>query len=677
LNYFSYFEKFRQFQDQAKRKLQELGSKGNINRVYIWTTERRDRNRLNESYWIQYWHKTQRFQFNSFKRGSELCGIFKIPMHFRPNIIASNNSIFPENNPFRLIQLIFPKNPDEPGKNCCFITLKNRYEARTIGDLKITFPGTMKKPKIAHKKVINVLGRTPSGRIEITFDAIHHYLLEFQSLPSEYRNESTFFQRTAIEQTVAWKLCNLSNFEYLLLLNSLMGRSFRDQSFYPIMPWIVSDFDSDILKLNDPTFFRSFEIPREFSDNCGYYLSRIEPFHSLNSGKEEFQSIKEAFSLNCELVPEFFISSEFLVGSSNPVILPKWADSPIDFIYKHRIALESDYISSHLHQWVSSIGFECPQRNLHSVKEGQLSIWRIAISQNVRSVLFTGKTIWTFSQLDGLFSADIRSKNPQFVPFDLPKRRNLSETIQLCVSSFPVFCCLFEKTPSQVVVYTANREPSIIMSSQKIILIHCDFPILAWVDSDFVLSIVDLPRSQICHTIQIVSIYLNVLYVCFRFHVIICGFRDGLIAIFSLKTRSLIRNVNIGIGKPLKILVTPGWGFIVVCMKERSQLWLSVYTINGEFIRKWKLERKIVCWIAWKNKAGFDYLAYCDRENHLFVIEVYFGDVIRAVYNLEWKVFGLHFSNQKEMIVAACEGEKHGILQADVVLVKERMSVVE
>jgi hypothetical protein len=37
------------------------------------------------------------------------------------------------------------------------------------------------------------------------------------------------------------------------------------------------------------------------------------------------------------------------------VLLPKWASSPEDFINKHMQALESDHVSSHLHQWIDLI----------------------------------------------------------------------------------------------------------------------------------------------------------------------------------------------------------------------------------------------------------------------------------------------------------------------------------
>lgn len=39
----------------------------------------------------------------------------------------------------------------------------------------------------------------------------------------------------------------------------------------------------------------------------------------------------------------------------NDVTLPPWAKTPEHFIYMHRRALESDYVSEHLHEWIDLI----------------------------------------------------------------------------------------------------------------------------------------------------------------------------------------------------------------------------------------------------------------------------------------------------------------------------------
>lgn len=46
-------------------------------------------------------------------------------------------------------------------------------------------------------------------------------------------------------KTEDWNNRKISNFEYLLALNRLAGRSFYDPTQYPVMPWIVSNYQSE------------------------------------------------------------------------------------------------------------------------------------------------------------------------------------------------------------------------------------------------------------------------------------------------------------------------------------------------------------------------------------------------------------------------------------------------
>ena len=115
-----------------------------------------------------------------------------------------------------------------------------------------------------------------------------------------------------------------------------------------------------------------------------HYLVRMEPFTSLHiklqSGRFDvadrqfhsfiatWDSIYNNGSDVKELIPEFFYLPEFLMNINNydlgiltsgqrihDVVLPKWANSPEDFIHKHREALESSYVSENLHHWIDLI----------------------------------------------------------------------------------------------------------------------------------------------------------------------------------------------------------------------------------------------------------------------------------------------------------------------------------
>jgi hypothetical protein len=75
-----------------------------------------------------------------------------------------------------------------------------------------------------------------------------------------------------------------------------------------------------------------------------------------------------------ELAPEFYYWTEFLRNRNrielgrkqkgedvDAVVLPAWARSPEEFIFKMREALESNYVSAQLHQWIDLIfGYKSP-----------------------------------------------------------------------------------------------------------------------------------------------------------------------------------------------------------------------------------------------------------------------------------------------------------------------------
>ncbi|RHY29888.1 hypothetical protein DYB32_004772 [Aphanomyces invadans] len=200
------------------------------------------------------------------------------------------------------------------------------------------------------------------------------------------RSPRQLFERS--ELTELWVQRKVSNFDYLMYLNTIAGRTYNDLAQYPIFPWILADYTSKTLDLSNPATFRNLERPIgvQSDQSMAFFTERykvlnMEYQRSVNSpssvrGHRLFHSIDAAYK-SCtsnpsdvrELIPEFFYLPDFLVNSSSDplgtkqngevvhhVELPPWAnDSPEEFIRLHRLALESEYVSLNLHHWVDLI----------------------------------------------------------------------------------------------------------------------------------------------------------------------------------------------------------------------------------------------------------------------------------------------------------------------------------
>eukprot|EP01116_Phalansterium_solitarium_P018809 TRINITY_DN5106_c0_g1_i2.p1 TRINITY_DN5106_c0_g1~~TRINITY_DN5106_c0_g1_i2.p1 ORF type:complete len:2201 (-),score=900.22 TRINITY_DN5106_c0_g1_i2:184-6786(-) len=229
--------------------------------------------------------------------------------------------------------------------------------------------------------------------------------------------------------TQLWVQRKISNFDYLMFLNTVSGRTYNDLAQYPVFPWVLTDYGSDqIPDLNDSSNFRDLSKPigalesdrlQQFLDRYEaftdplipkflygshysspgialFYLLRLEPFctHALTLQGGYFDLPERLFDSvgttwkNCltnasdvkELIPEFYYLPEFLLNMNNldlgtkqdgsrmgDVGLPPWArGDPKLFIKVNRDALESDFVSAHLHEWIDLI-FGAKQRDADSV----------------------------------------------------------------------------------------------------------------------------------------------------------------------------------------------------------------------------------------------------------------------------------------------------------------------
>ncbi|SZF04114.1 unnamed protein product [Blumeria hordei] len=80
-----------------------------------------------------------------------------------------------------------------------------------------------------------------------------------------------------------WVKGEISNFHYLMLVNTMAGRTFNDLTQYPIFPWVISDYKSAELDLNDPSSFRDLSKPMgaQHSSRAAEFVERYKQFAEM------------------------------------------------------------------------------------------------------------------------------------------------------------------------------------------------------------------------------------------------------------------------------------------------------------------------------------------------------------------------------------------------------------
>ncbi|KAJ3336562.1 hypothetical protein HDU93_002592 [Gonapodya sp. JEL0774] len=159
--------------------------------------------------------------------------------------------------------------------------------------------------------------------------------------------QSIFFGASSLVELVSrWERRELSNFEYLMRLNTLAGRTYNDLTQYPVFPWVLRDY---------------------MSKEGGHFDHADRLFHSISYAWESASRLNTTDVR--ELIPEFYYLPEFLINmnqhnfgirqtgeSIGDVVLPPWAkgDSRL-FVSRMREALESDHVSEHLNEWIDLV----------------------------------------------------------------------------------------------------------------------------------------------------------------------------------------------------------------------------------------------------------------------------------------------------------------------------------
>ena len=224
-----------------------------------------------------------------------------------------------------------------------------------------------------------------------------------------------------------WIKNKISNYDYLMALNYLSGRSLNDLTQYYIFPWVLKDFDHNILNWFSSSLYRDLSLPlyanqlnlqelkvkyelQDAKDKyftgtfystsafvC-YFLTRQRPFTEvhleINGGQFDcpdrlFIGTRELSNLNekyQELIPALYNLGETYINTNNfhfgkmqknnlevkDFNLPKWSkDDPRKFVLILRKILESEKVNKKLNRWIDLI-FGYKQSGIEAVKNYNL-----------------------------------------------------------------------------------------------------------------------------------------------------------------------------------------------------------------------------------------------------------------------------------------------------------------
>jgi hypothetical protein len=531
--------------------------------------------------------------------------------------------------------------------------------------------------------------------------------------------------------TREWVAGEMSNFEYLMHLNAFSGRTFNDISQYPVFPWVLQSYD--ILDLDNPAIFRDLSVPvgalnpRRLSDLASKYaeptidgrapaffssgpisplvvslfLIRMEPFTTahiqfqaghFDAGDRLFCSIATTFATLLsdvreywELSPEFFFSPEFLLNSNDfdlgkhrgtrihDVALPPWAATAMEFVYLHRKALESPFVSDHIHQWIDLI-WGVNQRNpdAHNVYDWHLykSAWKekgadpseievhqrmvgqippqlfrhphparrpptlepkapiaATLPEPVEAIFIHDHSppiLFLFSRSRGLVSTTLDFRNGETL--HLSKRMAIETPTR--IFAFPH--SLIAELSLDTWVYIRNHGELRISAERTVVACASSEEFFSLSASDFTTAVYARKGGDPFWEFRSYHGPITCTAISDQFKLHVSATADGSLDLTSLATGESVRVIALGVVEPIAVFVTPCWGFVVTYASEtvsgRVRYSLSVHNVNGMFVRKKMLDDAIGNICVFRSARAFDYIAFF-MNHRLCVCEAFFLDV--------------------------------------------------
>jgi hypothetical protein len=147
-----------------------------------------------------------------------------------------------------------------------------------------------------------------------------------------------------------------------------------------------------------------------------------------------------------------------------------------------------------------------------------------------------------------------------------------------------------------------------------------------------------------------------------QYHQAVCGTKDNTLIIASLSDSCITRVVDLKGRRPIKILITKGWGFIVVYNTDLSKgvltHYITIFNINGDRIRDVEIPVPVHAWTTYRDAKGFDYIVMADDHGEIYHFEAFYANIGESIFTVPYEIDTMKYLVDECIIIAVTSDAK-------------------
>ena len=433
--------------------------------------------------------------------------------------------------------------------------------------------------------------------------------------------------------TKRWVERRLSNFEYLLQLNFFGGRSYLDPEIYPIMPFI-RDFNRESGYLVNPSLWMVM-------------FDCFRPYFNEESSMD-FHEIMD--SRKYELIPEFFSVPECFVNIEK---------DPFTFVYELRELLESDLVSQRLNEWIDHVFgtkqkeiietptlFNEPHPERMDYEKPTLGS-RVIVQIDACDIAFCSMRVESGDVILGLLTnSGYHEFSANFETMQFQRLKTLEMNTELYIPSRSRDGIVLYNTLESRLNVIKNGEVAI---DKRIHSWRAEFagPGVSFGSTEGNVFCVDPVTGDVFGRCHVSDQIVRCVASSAAHQLTVAGTDDGMLLYFDRTSGKFVRGVSLDGRIPNKLLITRGWGFVVV----ECQGFIVVYSVNGMKVGETAIDFECRCSTTWQSSKGFDYIAFCDNFGQIRAAEVFRIGEMQKVCSFKMVIAGIMWSPKDNGVI--------------------------